>query len=118
MPELCNLLAESCDYLAGQNIANADGHHLTEAGSAIVHLHLRYPHEGRPDQSPESFEHFLRIIKVHSNAVVKLTTGGTPQFISPRFDRIYLWGDLICIGILPEEILQERPCGSSRCIRI
>lgn len=122
MPELCNLQtslqAESCDYLGGQNIANAERHHLAEAGSAIVHPHLRNPHEGSPDQSPESLEHFLRIIKVRSNAVVKLTTGGSPQFISPRFDRIYLWGNLICIGILPEEILQERPCGRSRCIRI
>lgn len=67
MPELCNLQtslqAESCDYLGGQNIANAEGHHLAEAGSAIVHPHLRNPHEGSPDQSPESFEHFLRITR-------------------------------------------------------
>ena len=31
-----------------------------EAGAAIVHLHARNPADGRPDQSPEAFEPFLR----------------------------------------------------------
>jgi uncharacterized protein (DUF849 family) len=34
-----------------------------EAGAAIVHLHARDPHDGRPDQSPEAFAPFLKIIK-------------------------------------------------------
>lgn len=49
-----------------------------EAGAAIVHLHARNPADGRPDQSPEAFEPFLRIIKARSNVVVNLTTGGSP----------------------------------------
>lgn len=49
-----------------------------EAGAAIVHLHARNPVDGRPDQSPEAFEPFLRIIKQRSNVVVNLTTGGSP----------------------------------------
>ena len=49
-----------------------------EAGAAIVHLHARNPQDGRPDQSPEAFEPFLRIIKQQSNVVVNLTTGGSP----------------------------------------
>ena len=49
-----------------------------EAGAAIVHLHARNPQDGRPDQSPEAFEPFLRIIKQRSNVVVNLTTGGSP----------------------------------------
>ena len=49
-----------------------------EAGAAIVHLHARNPDDGRPDQSPEAFEPFLRIIKQRSNVVVNLTTGGSP----------------------------------------
>lgn len=49
-----------------------------EAGAAIVHLHARHPQDGRPDQSPEAFEPFLRIIKQRSNVVVNLTTGGSP----------------------------------------
>jgi uncharacterized protein (DUF849 family) len=49
-----------------------------EAGAAIVHLHARDPRDGRPDQSPEAFEPFLRIIKQRSDVVVNLTTGGSP----------------------------------------
>lgn len=48
------------------------------AGAAIVHLHARNPEDGRPDQSPEAFEPFLRVIKQSSNVVVNLTTGGSP----------------------------------------
>jgi uncharacterized protein (DUF849 family) len=49
-----------------------------EAGAAIVHLHARNPVDGRPDQSPEAFAPFLKIIKQQSNVVVNLTTGGSP----------------------------------------
>ena len=49
-----------------------------EAGAAIVHLHARNPQDGRPDQSPEAFEPFLRVIKQRSDVVVNLTTGGAP----------------------------------------
>jgi len=49
-----------------------------EAGAAIVHLHARNPVDGRPDQSPEAFEPFLKVIKQSSNVVVNLTTGGSP----------------------------------------
>jgi uncharacterized protein (DUF849 family) len=49
-----------------------------EAGAAIVHLHARNPEDGRPDQSPEAFEPFLKVIKQSSNVVINLTTGGSP----------------------------------------
>jgi len=49
-----------------------------EAGAAIVHLHARDPRDGRPDQTPEAFEPFLRVIKQRSNCVVNITTGGAP----------------------------------------
>src|ERR1700710_2001498 len=49
-----------------------------EAGAALVHLHARNPKTGQPDQSPEAFAPFLKIIKQRSNAVINLTTGGTP----------------------------------------
>ena len=48
------------------------------AGAAIVHLHARTPVDGRPDQSPEAFELFLKTIKQASNVVINLTTGGSP----------------------------------------
>ncbi|MFL5259376.1 MAG: 3-keto-5-aminohexanoate cleavage protein [Hyphomicrobiales bacterium] len=47
-----------------------------EAGAAIVHLHARNPKDGRPDQSPEAFAPFLKVIKQRSDVVVNITTGG------------------------------------------
>lgn len=49
-----------------------------EAGAAIVHLHARDPKDGRPDQSPEAFGRFLKVIKQRTGAVVNITTGGSP----------------------------------------
>jgi len=49
-----------------------------EAGAAIVHLHARDPESGKPDQTPQAFEPFLKVIKQRSNCVVNLTTGGAP----------------------------------------
>jgi uncharacterized protein (DUF849 family) len=49
-----------------------------EAGAAIVHLHARNPKDGRPDQTPEAFAPFLKVIKQRSNVVVNITTGGAP----------------------------------------
>lgn len=49
-----------------------------EAGAAVIHLHARDPHDGRPDQSPEAFEPFLRVIKQRCDAVLNITTGGAP----------------------------------------
>jgi uncharacterized protein (DUF849 family) len=49
-----------------------------EAGAAIVHLHARDPQTGRPDQSPEAFARFLPRIKQRTNAVINLTSGGSP----------------------------------------
>jgi 3,5-dioxohexanoate:acetyl-CoA acetone transferase len=47
-----------------------------EAGAAVIHLHARNPEDGRPDQRPEAFQPFLRIIKQRSNCIVNITTGG------------------------------------------
>ena len=49
-----------------------------EAGAAIVHLHARDPKDGRPDQSPEAFAPFLKVIKQRCKAVINITTGGAP----------------------------------------
>src|SRR6201994_4800984 len=49
-----------------------------EAGAAIVHLHARNPETGRPDQSPEAFMRFVPRIKQRTNAVINLTSGGSP----------------------------------------
>ncbi|GIX11713.1 3-keto-5-aminohexanoate cleavage protein [Elioraea sp.] len=52
-----------------------------EAGAAIVHLHARDPQTGQPDQSPEAFLPFLRVIKQRANVVVNITTGGAPTML-------------------------------------
>lgn len=49
-----------------------------EAGAALVHVHARDPVTGKPDQSPEAFEPFLKVIKQRSNCVINITTGGAP----------------------------------------
>ena len=49
-----------------------------EAGAAIIHLHARNPVTGQPDQTPEAFLPFLKVIKQRSNCVLNLTTGGAP----------------------------------------
>jgi uncharacterized protein (DUF849 family) len=50
-----------------------------EAGAAIIHLHARNPVDGRPDQNPDLFEPFLKVIKQRCDAVINLTTGGAPS---------------------------------------
>ncbi len=52
-----------------------------EAGAAVVHLHARNPKDGKPDQSPEAFSPFLKVIKQRSNVVVNITTGGAPTML-------------------------------------
>jgi len=49
-----------------------------KAGAAILHLHARNPEDGRPDQTPEGFSQFLSRIKQSSDAVINITTGGSP----------------------------------------
>ena len=49
-----------------------------EAGAAVVHLHARDPETGKPDQTSEAFEPFLKVIKQRSDAVINITTGGSP----------------------------------------
>jgi uncharacterized protein (DUF849 family) len=49
-----------------------------EAGAAIIHLHARDPVTGKPDQRPEAFVPFLKEIKARCDAVINLTTGGSP----------------------------------------
>jgi uncharacterized protein (DUF849 family) len=50
-----------------------------EAGAAILHLHARDPSDGRPSQDPELFIPFLDAIKASTDAVVNITTGGSPH---------------------------------------
>ena len=49
-----------------------------EAGAALVHVHARDPVTGKPDQSPEAFSPFLKVIKQRTDAVINIPTGGAP----------------------------------------
>jgi len=48
-------------------------------GAAILHLHARDPEDGRPTQDPAVFQRFLPRIKAQTDAVINLTTGGSPH---------------------------------------
>ena len=52
-----------------------------EAGAAIVHLHAREPHNGKPSQDPALFTPFLTEIKEKSDVVINITTGGAPTML-------------------------------------
>ncbi len=71
-PTMTQYLPITPDEIAESAIAAA------EAGAAILHLHARNPETGKPDQSPEAFAGFLPRIKQATNAVVNITTGGSP----------------------------------------
>ena len=71
-PSMSPHLPITAEEIAEASIAAA------EAGAAIIHLHSRDPVTGKPDQRPEAFTPFLKIIKNHSDAIVNLTTGGSP----------------------------------------
>src|SRR3954467_6727311 len=49
-----------------------------EAGAAVIHLPARNPETGRPDPTPEAFRRLLPRIKQRTNAVINLTSGGSP----------------------------------------
>jgi uncharacterized protein (DUF849 family) len=71
-PSMSPYLPVTADEIAEAAIGAA------EAGAALVHVHARNPLDGRPDQSPEAFEPFLKVIKQRTNAVINITTGGSP----------------------------------------
>ncbi|MES2978550.1 MAG: 3-keto-5-aminohexanoate cleavage protein [Pseudomonadota bacterium] len=71
-PSMSPYLPVTADEIAEASIA------ACEAGAAIIHLHARDPVTGKPDQRPEAFTPFLTQIKARCNAVVNLTTGGSP----------------------------------------
>jgi uncharacterized protein (DUF849 family) len=72
-PSMSPHLPVTPDEIADAAIAAAN------AGAAILHLHARDPETGRPTQDPDVFAKFLPRIKESTNAVVNITTGGSPH---------------------------------------
>jgi uncharacterized protein (DUF849 family) len=58
--------------IAEQSIAAA------RAGAAIIHLHARQPADGAPTGNPDIYRQFLPQIHAETDAVINLTTGGSP----------------------------------------
>ena len=71
-PTMSDALPVTPDQIAEQAIGAA------EAGAAILHLHARNPQDGRPTGDPAVFMQFLPRIKQATDAVVNITTGGSP----------------------------------------
>src|SRR5262245_27929490 len=71
-PSMSPHLPISADQIVDEALKAAD------AGAAILHLHARNEKTGQPDQTPEAFARFLPRIKQQTNAVINITTGGSP----------------------------------------
>ena len=72
-PTLSEALPYTPSDIAAQAIAAA------EAGAAILHLHARDPQTGAPTGNPDVYKQFLPVIKQATDAVVNITTGGSPD---------------------------------------
>ncbi|VFR17161.1 hypothetical protein RAN3_0627 [plant metagenome] len=72
-PSMSPHLPVTADQIADAAIGAA------KAGAAILHLHARDPKDGRPTQDPAFFKPFLDKIKAATDAVVNITTGGSPH---------------------------------------
>jgi uncharacterized protein (DUF849 family) len=71
-PTMSEWLPISPEQIASQSIEAAN------AGAAIIHLHARKPADGEPTGSPDVYAQFLPQIHRETDAVVNLTTGGSP----------------------------------------
>jgi uncharacterized protein (DUF849 family) len=71
-PTMSDALPITPAQIAAESIAAAG------AGAAIIHLHARVPETGEPTGNPEVFAQFLPQIKAATDAVINLTTGGSP----------------------------------------
>ena len=72
-PTLSDALPYTPADIADQAIAAA------QAGAAILHLHARDPETGAPTGNPDVYAQFLPIIHQATDAVINLTTGGSPD---------------------------------------
>jgi uncharacterized protein (DUF849 family) len=52
------------------------GKAAVEAGAAILHLHARFPQDGRPSPHPEHYRPFVSALARDTDAVINITTGG------------------------------------------
>jgi uncharacterized protein (DUF849 family) len=72
-PSLSEALPWRPADLAAQSIAAA------KAGAAILHIHARNPADGSPTGDPAVYQQFLPQIHAATDAIINLTTGGSPD---------------------------------------
>ena len=72
-PSMSPHLPVTADEIADAAIGAA------KAGASIVHMHARDPKDGSPSQDPKHFEPILEKIKANTDAVINITTGGSPH---------------------------------------
>jgi uncharacterized protein (DUF849 family) len=72
-PSLSDALPYTPADIARQSIDAAN------AGASILHLHARDPQTGAPTGDPNVFQQFLPAIHSATDAVINLTTGGSPE---------------------------------------
>jgi uncharacterized protein (DUF849 family) len=71
-PTMSEALPITPAQISDQSIAAAN------AGAAVIHLHARKPADGEPTGNPEVYLEFLPAIHAQTDAVINLTTGGSP----------------------------------------
>ncbi|KNG95114.1 3-keto-5-aminohexanoate cleavage protein [Pseudaestuariivita atlantica] len=74
-PTMSDHLPYTHDDIARQAIEAA------EAGAAILHLHTRDNKTGQPVVEPEAYAGILARVKQSTDAVVNITTGGSPRML-------------------------------------
>lgn len=71
-PTMSDALPITPEQIAEESVAAA------QAGAAIIHLHARVPENGAPTGDPDIYARFLPVIKQRCDAVINITTGGSP----------------------------------------
>ncbi|AJY52342.1 3-keto-5-aminohexanoate cleavage protein [Halomonas sp. KO116] len=70
-PTMSDALPYTPDDISSQAVAAA------EAGASILHLHARRPVDGSVTIDPEAFTAFLPRIKLATDAIINISTGGS-----------------------------------------
>lgn len=99
-----------------------------KAGAAIAHIHVRDPDTGAPEFKPELFKEVLDRIRLKSDMIVNLTTGGShlkgPDIISQRLMPVHLKADMCSLDLgsmnFTDRVFSNSPQwaeAASRCMR-
>ncbi len=71
-PTMSKYLPLTPDQIRDESIAAA------QAGASVLHLHARNPDDGSPTGDPDVYAQYLPAIHEATDAVINLTTGGSP----------------------------------------